>query len=224
MPTIIELNNTFQRGFRLSEKDLRRIIDTVRDKLSHANMPALNITYHYKLANGALLTTQSLDELLNEENIASKRIIHLLVEFGDRATGEYGNIQFSDVIRQKDEAIPVSYKLVGTDRDSLFVLAAELDERLNQITHLRLWPKDLPRAFILTFALFMSVATLFLFSILKPKFDEVQSSVSGIIDNRSTYSQDINCLFSFLVDIEKARSQRKTSCLDVTSYVSNVAC
>ena len=206
MATVTELNNKFERAFRLSEKDLRRIIDTIRDKLAPANETALNITYHYKLANGALLTTHSLDELFNEENIASKKIIHLVIEFGGRTTGKYGSVQFSDVIRQKDETIPVSYKLVGTDRNSSFVLASELDERLKQVTHLRLWPQDLTRLFTLVFVLFMSLITTFTFSLVKPRFEEAQSIINSVIDKHATYSKDISGLFLFIVDLERARS------------------
>ncbi|SCZ24878.1 hypothetical protein [Afifella marina] len=136
MAVLIEVSGGTSEGFLIDEKEIRRIIDIVIEKLAYQD--DLRFRLKYKLANGAILEPDKIDNLFNEENIGTKKIISIgLYWFGD-AEEERGEIEFINLHHDEDAGKSIRYKFIGTNRDALFVLSSELDERIKKVSVIKL--------------------------------------------------------------------------------------
>jgi hypothetical protein len=115
-------------------------------------------------------------------------------------------VAYRDLIVAKEEKASISYKLRGEVRDPLFVLASELDERINQSKHLNLWPETSTGLFT-TFMMigFLAFAAIF------PLF--FHTSTNSVLSDyhAGKFSQDIQGLFKFTADLEAAKAKRDNS-------------
>lgn len=130
-----EISKTFERGFLLSEQELRRIHDTVVQHVARRLQPdEMSRMYEIKYANGGISHPSSIDEVLREENIGSKSI----VRFGFVVSGKtpehniYIRINFCNAERDSG-SWSIKYDVVGGERDWVFVATSDLNERLNRI-------------------------------------------------------------------------------------------
>jgi hypothetical protein len=57
-----ELKGSFRSGFKVTEKDFRRIIELIAEKIRSAPDQRLIKKLTYKLANGAIVSTEETDD------------------------------------------------------------------------------------------------------------------------------------------------------------------
>ncbi len=127
-----ELKGSFKFGFELKEKDLRRIVDTITDKYSNSKSNNLIHQYKFKDIKGLVTETNNIDDIFFDDNVGSKKISQISLEIYDKEKTHYSNVNFFDLKSEKDEKNSINYKLSGDNRDYVFVLASELDDRINQ--------------------------------------------------------------------------------------------
>jgi hypothetical protein len=201
-----ELKNSWRTGFRLTEKELRRIIDLTIEKIKTQPDQDVQRKITYKLANGAIIETTSVDDLFGEENVGTKRIVGLRAQVHVDG-GMSSEIIFTDLVSEKEEKNSMVYRLKGEVRDPLFVLASELDERINQIKQIKLWPEKASE--IITFVLMIS--TFGIMSLITYSTSGSASPVKAVLDayDAGKFSQDLQGLFKFIARLESARVSRE---------------
>lgn len=201
-----ELKGSSQSGFKVTEKDIRRIIDLIVDKVKAKPDDIITTNITYKLANGAIITTDAVDDLFAEENAGTRRLVDLRIEIHS-SSGTSADIRFTDLVVERDEKQSIFYKLQGEHRDPIFVLASELDERIAHTKQIALWP---PRG---SDVLVISAGMLAVFTLMVTMLVLVLTVPSGAKDiinsyNDGKFSTDVAGLFQFIVQLEQARQPR----------------
>lgn len=130
----VEINKSFRHGFVLTEPELRRIVELIRDQI-RKNSPGSNIetNFRIKFQNGAVAKTDNIDLVLSQENDGSKRIIYLRIEGAD-ATGNHIVFEFYDLDSDNIESnCSIKFNIRGSDRDWVFVTSSLAEERVYKI-------------------------------------------------------------------------------------------
>lgn len=107
-----ELKGAWRSGFRLTEKDLRRIIDLVVEKIKTNVEQTVTKKITYKLANGAIINSENVDDIFAEENSGTKRIISVQCEM-TAAAGIAAEIRFHDLVVEKEEKNSIFLQVAG---------------------------------------------------------------------------------------------------------------
>jgi len=132
----VEARKSFKYGFVLKESDLRRLVDLARQQLEKAENGGVKPPhFNIKFRNGALANTESLDEVLEQENIGSGQIIRLKCEQAtDGSAPSRILVEFVNA-DQDDEVgyVSLRYHVFGHNRDWVFVTSSLLEERLEKI-------------------------------------------------------------------------------------------
>ncbi|MGH6925097.1 MAG: hypothetical protein ACRED5_15290 [Propylenella sp.] len=207
-----ELKGTYRSGFELTEKDLRRVLDLATDKMRQSPDRNVKRRITYKLANGAIIETDSVDDLFGEENSGRKRITSLACEVSSES-GMKADVRFIDIIEDKEERNSITYRLQGENRDPLFVLSSELEERIGSIKRRYLLPESVPYVQIIFF-LSVLAAMVGMFWVMFSDIGfairssaETTARARGVIERYQggQFSQDLEGLFEFVVSIENAK-------------------
>lgn len=138
----VEANKSFNYGFILSESELRRFNDLIREQIKKINSePTINFNYLLKFQNGVVAETDNIDIVLGQENEGSKKIISLEVNGSD----QLDNIISIDFYNTDSDNIQsdysVKYNIRSTDRDWVFVTSSQLEERIQKIKRQNFSPK-----------------------------------------------------------------------------------
>src|SRR4051812_19145601 len=93
--------------------------------------------------NGVIAATDSLDEVLSQENTGSGEIVRLKLEFRKAKTpyrirGEFGvMLEFINVdVEDEPRSIAIRFSIDGQTRDWVFVTSTVLEERVTKIKRL----------------------------------------------------------------------------------------
>ncbi|HZH39199.1 MAG TPA: hypothetical protein VEX17_03960 [Bacillales bacterium] len=199
-----ERKKNYNTGFVLTEPELRRIHGLLIEQFQKELPPATNIKgfYEIKYRNGSISEPNTLDEIFTQENIGSLAITRLKIKLTDNnnpslyeVTVEFTNPDFEE----GDKVKPMSYAVIGNNRDWVLIVTSLLDERINRIKRFSLnWNK--------TFELvLLSVVP---FTILPITFFEVYSQKSQHLNNLKTIEENYkNGVFKdpiqALIEIEK---------------------
>lgn len=138
----VESRRTYSHGFVLKEAELRRIVESISEqfqKLPEPEIP-LKITYTMTFRNGVIADTDSLDEVLSQENEGSGRIVRLRMEF-DRSRIPYRiktdtsvMLEFIDAdVEDEPREVSLRFLIRGKTRDWVFVTSTILEERIAKI-------------------------------------------------------------------------------------------
>ena len=78
----VEAKKTFTHGFVLNEADLRRFLDLFDTQLQKLALDEpLTCTYSVKFKNGVLAETPDIDQVLEQENSGSGKIVRLGIKY-----------------------------------------------------------------------------------------------------------------------------------------------
>jgi len=133
----VEAKKTFTHGFVLNEADLRRFLDLFDTQLQKLALDEpLTCTYSVKFKNGVLAETPDIDQVLEQENSGSGKIVRLGIKY--RHSKEDSPIAANLDFVNSDEddepgAISIRYSLRAEDRDWVFVTGSLLSERIEKI-------------------------------------------------------------------------------------------
>jgi hypothetical protein len=152
----VEANKHYKHGFVLSESELRRFNDLIREQIKKINQhPDLSFIYQLKFQNGIVAETDNIDTILSQENDGSKRIVFLQVIGKDQQDNSiaigFFNLESDAVLSDHS----VKYNIKSTDRDWVFVTSSQIEERIAKIKRFDFFPrnKSSSRLFILFFPL-----------------------------------------------------------------------
>jgi len=128
-----------RHGFFLTEEELRRIFDCLIQQMKRVTKDSPPVAYFvisYK--NGVIAKVESIDEVLSQENVGSSAIQALIIKITDKEEKEgeepSASIYLGFVKADEEyEDYSMRYRIVGDDRDWVFITSSQLDERLSRI-------------------------------------------------------------------------------------------
>lgn len=156
-------------GFVLTEQELRRIHQLIIDQLHKhfGSTVSVKVLYEIKYRNGSTSEPNSLDTIFAQENIGSLTITRLKITFTDGNYPSLYNVSlgFTKADLEDNGRSSVFYRVIGNDRDWVFILTSLLDERINRIKRFSFaWSKDISFLAFAFFGLSLSVISVILSS------------------------------------------------------------
>lgn len=125
----VEKTGSFQFGFVLNEKNLRRIIGTAKEQLTKVSeKEKIECKYSSKLQNGSIIETTEIENILSIENIGSSCIVRLTLTL-EASDNHFITIDFSNP-RSELHNYSIFYRIISTDRDWVFVTLSLIEERI----------------------------------------------------------------------------------------------
>jgi hypothetical protein len=131
----------FETGFKLTEVELRRLVDESKKQLKKIN-PQESITEYYEVAyqNGAIVEYTNIDNILEQENDGNSKIVRLTITLSkenENNEGEkdiYIKISFTNPsIYEYKNHYSVFLKINGINRDWVFLTSSAIVERYEKI-------------------------------------------------------------------------------------------
>lgn len=139
----VEANKTFSHGFILTESELRRFNELIRDQIRKINTtPDLVFLYQLKFQNGIVAETDSIDSILSQENDGSRQIISLQINGKDQQDNsisiDFHNIDSDNISLGHS----IKYNVKSKDRDWVFVTSSQIEERIVKIKRFDVFPRS----------------------------------------------------------------------------------
>lgn len=134
---LVESRKSFKCGFILTEPELRRFIDTITEQFCKINpnqKPKSVFTMKFK--NGVIATTNSLDEVLTQENGGSGQIVKLEADFSLGHAGNKTQVNFEFIDADFEEEggyTSMRYFVRCASRDWIFVTSTLIEERMTKV-------------------------------------------------------------------------------------------
>lgn len=156
----VEANKSYRHGFVLTESELRRFNDLIREQIKKINQePTLSFKYLLKFQNGVVAETDNIDTVLGQENEGSKKIISLQIigndELNNTVSVDFYNIESDNI----ETEYSIKYNIRSTDRDWVFVTSSQLEERISKIKRMDFSPKKGKSTSKLYYSLVLLVVT-----------------------------------------------------------------
>ncbi len=133
----VESKKSFNHGFTLTEAELRRTVEAVIEQFKKlVNTPVPEPSFKIKFRNGVIADTNSIDDVLNQENAGSSQIIRLKALFKNSSENEDISVEFEFINADLDEETTYTsarYSILGNSRDWVFVTSTILDERFAKV-------------------------------------------------------------------------------------------
>jgi len=132
----VESSKSYHFGFILTESEIRRLIDVITDqftKINSQDQVVLRLNTTFK--NGAIAETNSLDEILTQENTGSSEITRLKIEASlenDELNGI--SVEFVNVdAEEQTNSVSIRQQVHGVSRDWVFVTSSLIEERITKL-------------------------------------------------------------------------------------------
>jgi hypothetical protein len=142
------VQHEFRRGFVLREENLRRINEIIR-KRANFDSESRKLEIHVKRVDAFSYKASTIDEVLSEENSDADMIKSITFECVDKESDYFINLDF-------DASDGVYLRLVGPDRDEVFLLFSDLKAYV-EAEVAKAWKYDIPtiKAAIVVLSMFM---------------------------------------------------------------------
>jgi hypothetical protein len=136
-PLAVEAKETFQHGFILNEGELRRTVDLIREQVKKLpDSGEFEEKFTLKFKNGAIAETDSIDDVLQQENSGSGLIVRLRYELlSTSVSPDYScSIEFINADLDEESGLTsIKVAVRASDRDWVFVTSSQLRERVDKI-------------------------------------------------------------------------------------------
>jgi hypothetical protein len=134
-----EASKSLRSGFDLTEQELRRIYEALvqqMDRVITSEAPDLKTSFEIKFRNGVIAEPTNLNEILDLENIGSGKIerLKMRVEKGTEISKTRILLEFINIDSDSETGNDaISYSIIGSDRDWVFITSSQLEERISRI-------------------------------------------------------------------------------------------
>lgn len=131
----VESNKSYKHGFVLKEQDLRRIVDLMNEQLKKQSTNEINHKFTIKYENGAVASTDNLDEILSQDNEGSESIVRLEIDISQKSNDTISSIKldFRDPEEVDRDSVPIRHIIKSQSRDWVFVTSSLIEERIAKI-------------------------------------------------------------------------------------------
>ena len=126
MPTRQE--ESWNENLIVTERDLRRLVDVVSEKMRSFSSSNVDVIITYTLASGSDTSTESIDELFFDDNNGSRSIQR--VSIGIRNENDKYVLEVTFLRKPFNESAAF-FTLYGEDRDHVLILSSEIKERID---------------------------------------------------------------------------------------------
>jgi hypothetical protein len=152
-----EIQKSYKWGFVLSEQELRRIFLFCRDNVAKITADQ-RVVVEAKLKDGSIIEADNIDQILANDNGGQKELTRLSLQWDQGKDDSPCRLK---IIFQSGQLNPKSwdsifYEVTGNSRDAVFVLASDLDDRL-QKTKIRSWPYIVSRPWFIIIPIIISM-------------------------------------------------------------------
>src|ERR1700743_698953 len=129
----VETTRHYNDGFVLTEQSLRRLLDVIKEQIHKlGDARAIATRLKFRFLNGAIATSDSIEDLFKQENGGQAQIVDLNIEFKeDPGNDPIVSIRFSNP-RVNLGRSSISVEIRGDSRDLVFVTGSLIDERIQQ--------------------------------------------------------------------------------------------
>jgi hypothetical protein len=142
-----ESNKSLDRGFVLSEQELKKFSELSLSRLNELGIPNPDQSFQVKYVNGSVVIFSNVNDVLTIENSGSNKIIRLTIITSESQisksnslndpTNSYILICFNDISATNDKtADSIQYKISGIKRDWVMLTASLIEEKLRKIRRL----------------------------------------------------------------------------------------
>ena len=131
-----KLNKRHSYGFSLTEPELRRIVNEVKEQFEKINIIPSTEIYTVEFMNGTVSEILSLTDILNLENHGQVQIVSLEIKLQDVEDKPSTSVivKFIDIeSTDSGKYDSISYSVYGNIRDWVFVTNSMLQERIEKI-------------------------------------------------------------------------------------------
>lgn len=132
-----ENQRSYNTGFVLTEPELRRIHQLIIEQFQRQLGSSVNIkvSYEIRYRNGSISEPNSLDTIIDQENIGSSAITRLGIRFTDDNNPFLYDVtlRFINLDLEKYGSTSISNTVIGNDRDWVFIITSLLDDRIKRI-------------------------------------------------------------------------------------------
>ena len=137
---------SYNTGFVLTEHELRQIYHLIIEEFKKYLGSTVNIKMYYEIRyrNGSISEPNSLDTIMEQENIDSSAITHLGITFtDDNNPFLYAvTLRFINLDLEKYGSASISYTVIGNDKNWVLIVTSLLDERIKRIKRFRIASPD----------------------------------------------------------------------------------
>ena len=141
-----QIQRSYNTGFVLTERELKRIDQLIIDQFERHLGSTVNIKMYYEIRyrNGSISEPNSLDTIMEQENIDSFAITHLEITFtDDNNPFLYAvTLRFINLDLEKYGSASISYTVIGNDKNWVLIVTSLLDERIKRIKRFRIASPD----------------------------------------------------------------------------------
>lgn len=133
---LVESTKKYYQGFILKEQDFRRIMDLILVQLKKISEETITTNYTLKFENGSIAQTDSIETILNLENIGSTKIIRIETKSTVKMAGRLSSIElnFKNCDSENESGyISIDHSIKSDSRDWVFVTSSLIEERILQI-------------------------------------------------------------------------------------------
>jgi hypothetical protein len=133
-----EAARSFGCGFALNESELRRLHDVLVQQIKRTAVGEdAHSFYELKFRNGAVACPVSIDDVLSQENFGSGSIVRLKLDVtgsDDEKSANRIAVEFTNCDEEQETSSDgVRYRILGGDRDWVFVTSSQIEERIAKL-------------------------------------------------------------------------------------------
>ena len=219
-----EARKTFRHGFVLTEAELVRATADADAQIRKVTKEPVKTQIEARFKNGTISEFDSIDALLQLENIGPSEITRLRIELQETPKRLIPEHTIAITFRnpeQEEDATPISYAVRGQDRDWVLVTASLLEDRIakikNHSVRAYVWTNPRPPVFS-TLALVFTLCLMGTFSWAIRKAVKTQLPSAATVMEKRWKEGSLHDPIEALIIIQKEADAR-TSHLDAQSVM-----
>ena len=128
-----EIRREYRWGFVLGEQEVRRLAQTCRERGEKLHGAPVTVTIAARLADGAVVETSDIENVLGLENAGKRRVDRLTLAVRPFPQGEnLIELSFQNGVRSPKRWISIEMWISGRSRDEVFLAASDLEDRIQR--------------------------------------------------------------------------------------------
>lgn len=199
------LENYKNNGFSIEEDHFRRLIHTIEDRFSNLGQTPI-WSFLIVLVNGSQIKTDNIDEVLFENNSGSSRISSLRINCHNEDRNTKIEISLSDLSLKNNKGKPITYEVLGLDKDWVIITNSIIEERLDTIKRFSVLQLTETKSIFLLILILTSFVTILFFIIFSDTI-EIKSLHELLIEEKA--QGNLNDPVDVMIMIEKIKEDNK---------------
>lgn len=168
----IDKSESYNWSIVVDEKELRRLDEIIKDAFRDSQ--EITLKYNIKCADGSLIETDDINEVVSEENPKNRQIEYIAANTENPNSSKKLYISLGKKYSSSEKS--VSYSISGDTRDWVYLTASKIEER---VKNLKIWYSSIPKIDLSSIFAIIFLAILIYFNAQMEK--ETNKSINLII-------------------------------------------